>query len=463
MDSLQQLLLHAKDDTSQVNSLNALAWEYILAGKYDTSMVIAARALSLAKKLDYKKGEAFAYNQTANALWYTGKYLEAAEQHKIALQIRSSLQDKEGIWMSLGNLGLCYRNQSDYPRALQYYFEALKMAESLHSDARIATSLNRIGIVYDDIGDLPNSVDYYKRALLIAEKLQDKPLLVRLNGNIGVSYKKMGEYGNALRCYRTAYALAEVLNDRRSACIQLGNSGIVYALLAERSTGNARKSYFDSAEVDIKKALKIAEALKNKDQVSHQLGSLGQLYIQLGRFPEAASALERSLAIAQEMGALDLIADNYFHLSILDSLTHDPRSGLGHYREYIRYRDSISNDENTRKQTRLEMQYAFDKKEALTQSEQEKKNAVSRIIIYSTGAGLALVLLLAAFIFRGYRQKQKANRIIVQQKKEVEKQKQAVEEKQKDILDSIHYARRIQRSLLPTERYIHKKLSELNT
>ncbi len=36
-----------------------------------------------------------------------------------------------------------------------------------------------------------------------------------------------------------------------------------------------------------------------------------------------------------------------------------------------------------------------------------------------------------------------------------------VEEKQKEILDSIHYARRIQRSLMPTEKYIVARMGEL--
>jgi hypothetical protein len=43
----------------------------------------------------------------------------------------------------------------------------------------------------------------------------------------------------------------------------------------------------------------------------------------------------------------------------------------------------------------------------------------------------------------------------------IKKQKEVVEEKQKEILDSIHYARRIQNSLLPTQSYIQRKLSEL--
>ena len=47
------------------------------------------------------------------------------------------------------------------------------------------------------------------------------------------------------------------------------------------------------------------------------------------------------------------------------------------------------------------------------------------------------------------------------QKKEVELQKQIVDEHQKSIIDSITYARRIQQSLLPTEKYIEKNLNRL--
>jgi len=35
------------------------------------------------------------------------------------------------------------------------------------------------------------------------------------------------------------------------------------------------------------------------------------------------------------------------------------------------------------------------------------------------------------------------------------------EEKNKDIVDSIHYAKRIQQSLMPTEKYLERNLKEL--
>ena len=71
-------------------------------------------------------------------------------------------------------------------------------------------------------------------------------------------------------------------------------------------------------------------------------------------------------------------------------------------------------------------------------------------------------------MYRGFRQKKKDNLIILSQKAEVElrnniieHQKAVVEEKQKEIIDSIHYAKRIQQALLTSERYIQKTISRL--
>ena len=77
--------------------------------------------------------------------------------------------------------------------------------------------------------------------------------------------------------------------------------------------------------------------------------------------------------------------------------------------------------------------------------------------------GLFLVLVFAIFILNRFRVTKKQKIIIESQKEIVEEQKKIVEEKNKDITDSIYYARRIQRALLPTEKYITKNLNRLLT
>ncbi len=118
------------------------------------------------------------------------------------------------------------------------------------------------------------------------------------------------------------------------------------------------------------------------------------------------------------------------------------------------------NEANTKKTVQTEMNFEFEQKQATEKAEQDKKDAVAEqgrkrqlVIRNSFIAGFTLMLTLAFFIFRGYRQKQKDNEII-------STQKAIVEEKQKEILDSIKYAQRIQNALLASDKLLSKNLPE---
>ena len=68
-------------------------------------------------------------------------------------------------------------------------------------------------------------------------------------------------------------------------------------------------------------------------------------------------------------------------------------------------------------------------------------------------AGFSLMLILAGISYRNFKRKQKDNLIITNQK-------HIVEEKQKEITDSINYAQRIQRSILPPLEEVRAKLPD---
>jgi serine phosphatase RsbU (regulator of sigma subunit) len=81
-----------------------------------------------------------------------------------------------------------------------------------------------------------------------------------------------------------------------------------------------------------------------------------------------------------------------------------------------------------------------------------------KTILYLAGF-LVLVIAVALFIaYRGNKNKQKANALLLSQKTEIEHQRELVEEKQQEILDSINYAKRIQYSLLANEKLLNENL-----
>ena len=136
------------------------------------------------------------------------------------------------------------------------------------------------------------------------------------------------------------------------------------------------------------------------------------------------------------------------------------------------YRDSLDNEETRKKTIQSQMTFDFEKKEAIAEAEHkselknqnvisEEKSRKQSIITWTVVFGLLLVLVFAGYIFRSLRITRKQKRIIEVQKSQVEHQKLLVEEHQKEIIDSITYARRIQRSLLPSEKYIEKTMLRL--
>ncbi|MFI5204151.1 MAG: PP2C family protein-serine/threonine phosphatase [Flavobacteriales bacterium] len=109
------------------------------------------------------------------------------------------------------------------------------------------------------------------------------------------------------------------------------------------------------------------------------------------------------------------------------------------------------------------MNFEFEKKEALARVEQVKKDEINRsekkkqlIVIVLVSCVLVVVIVFAVFISRNLRTTRK-------QKVIIEEQKAIVEEKHKEITDSINYAERIQRSFLATKEMLDKNLSPNNT
>ena len=81
-----------------------------------------------------------------------------------------------------------------------------------------------------------------------------------------------------------------------------------------------------------------------------------------------------------------------------------------------------------------------------------------KTILY-LAAFLVLIIAVALFIaYRGNKNKLRANALLSRQKLEIEHQRELVEEKQKEILDSINYAKRIQYSLLASDKLLNDNL-----
>ena len=438
IDSLQKNLRTTKEDTSKVNTLNILVKLLWQTGNYDTAKKYADDAFSISDKINFKKGKAASLSNIGLVYWKQGKYPEALKYYFSALKIAEETGDKRKTAAIYTNIGNIYINQENYSDALKNQLPALDLARELGDKKLMANAYNSIATIYYRQGNFPTlsqavrdslfdkSLKNHFAALNLNEETGNKNWLAYNYNNIGILYESQGEAIRRLN----------------------GNKDSI-----EKKFSEARQMYFD--------ALKIEKEIDDKDGMVGSYLNLGSVNTNLKIYSVAQKCLADALLLSKEIENMDDIKDSYLYLQKLDSTMGDYNSAYKNYKMYIIYRDSLLNEENTKKTVQTQMQYEFDKKETKTKTEQEKKDVVAaaemrrqKIILLSVLCGFLLVVLFSIFIFRSYSQIKKKNIEITHQKK-------VIEEKQKEILDSIHYAARIQRCILPTEKYIAQNITRL--
>jgi len=495
IDSLLTILKTAKEDTTRIKTLNALAWK-LKYNKPDTAILLSTQALELCEKTlplflggDARRAEgvkkATAQSHRSLGVFNTikGNYPLALIHYNKALKINEQLNDKKGIASTFGNIGIVYERQGDYPKALEYYFKALKMDEELGNKRGIAIRLGNIGIVYRNQGDNPKALEYYFKALKANEEIGRKKGIAINLGNIGNVYADQNDYPKALEYYFKGLKMDEELGRKSGIAANLGNIGNVYerqgdypkaleyyfkALKMDEELGNKRgiavdlgnigTIYYDQGDYPKAleyyfKALKMRQELGAKKLIASTLGNIGSLYTTQKKYPEAERYLLQALEVSTGIGALSIIKDHHEMLTELYEQTRQYQKTYEHYKAYSIAKNTLYNEEKSKEIGKLEAGFEYDKKLALEQAEHEKQAAVAasesvrqRVVIYAVCSGMGLLIVFFILLFNRFRV--------------IRRQKEVIAAKNKDITDSIRYAENIQKAILPPIEEIKKALPE---
>ncbi len=466
-DSLLKRIRNQKRDSNQVNSLNMLAMEY-RAIKPDTAIILAKQALSYAQDISYKKGITDSYLWIGTANIFTADYKTALQFLNACIELGNEINQKKLVSRAYNNIGVIYKKTGNYPEALKNYFASLQIREEMNDFSSAAACYNNIGIIYDYQNNYTEALKNYFKALKIFLQTDPESAGDTYN-NIAIIYRNQNNFSEAIKCHLEALNIRLKINNAIGIAASYNNLGVLY-----ENTG------------------KYDEAIKNhllskkiKLQINDVYGlSISDSNIGLNLYKQSETSksnedkkrllslafknIDTAIVLSKELGDMENLETCYYTLHLIYNTDKKFKLAFDNYKLHIAYRDSLLNEENTKKTVQAEMQFEFGKKEAAVRAEQDKKDVITeeekqkqKIIIVSVSLGLILVLILAIVILRSLRQNQKKNKIITEQKEIVEKQKELVEEKQKEILDSIYYARRIQRALITPEKYIERNLKKL--
>jgi len=457
-DSLSNLIKTDKEDTTKDIHLYRLCREYILINEFDTALIFGKQSLALAQSLGFKKGMAYSYNNLGLVYYDIGNYPEALKMHTAALKVRQEINDKQGTSASYNNIGLIYDAQGNYPLALQNHFAALKIREQINDKQGIATSYNNVAIIYMYQGNYPLSLQNYVASLKLFQQIKDAPNIATAFHNIALIYYLQGKLALALQNHFAGLKMYQQIKNQQGIAYSYNNIGNIY--YAQGNYPLALQNYFAG--------LKIQQELEDKEGIAASYINLGQIYTKQNKTPEAQTCLNKALQLGQEIGSKDVMKDCYVNLITLDSTIGNYKAAFQYQKLFVIYRDSLDNEETKKQSLQTSMQYEFDKKEIAAKAAQDKLDVIhaeekqkQRIIIYAVVGLLLLVAIFAIFMYNRFRITNKQKVIIEKQKQRVDRAYEQLHEKNKEVMDSIHYAKRIQRALITPEKYIANSLKKL--
>ena len=347
-------------------------------------------------------------------------------EYKVAMEhyIQAQRLFEKNKWQNVkyGHLlhfiGSTFKQQDFYDKALEYYEEELKLARDIKNKSLEAEALYLCAGMYGTKGDLDKELIYLNNAIELFKGQNNLRMVGLMYSNLSANHSDRKNYKEAIASCEHALEIFKEIGEDESSAATLRNLGDLYS-----KTGNPKKAleYFKKA---MDAALKVeTKQLLNKSEITE---SMAFAYSDLGDYKSAFNLL----------------------------LEHRTLS------------DSLSNASNVEYLHTLEKQYDTEKKEkeiALQKVEIDKSNAIVKQHQTQRNAliiGCILVLIIAGISIIAFINKRKTSRILSKQVNEINYQNAIIKEKNKDITDSIQYAKRLQEAVFPEADLLNTYFAE---
>lgn len=441
----------------------------------DSTLLLSKQLLKFSEGKGLKKFIIGARNNIAISYYVKGEYRLAIDNYSESVSLLKSVIHGEDsilknfartqLGKTYNNIGNVYLDKGDYPLALDFYFQSLKVVEEMNDLRAISVALGNIGIIYGIQKNYETSIKYFMKSLETDSMLGDRGNMASNYSNISNLYQESKQLDKSLVFQKKSLEIREAIGDKDGLILSLISMGSLYGDFgydAERKRAGKEtvKEYFLKSKEYYDKALIMAREVGEQRNEAIALMGLGNCHIKLGEVDRGIIDCERSLAIAEKVQSDAEIRDACNCLYTGYNIKKNPAKALIYLERYISIRDTLNSAEKIREIAQKQFEFDYTKKavsDSLRTMEQRvsiqaelKSEKTRRYYLYG---GLFLVLVFAGFMYNRFKVSQKQKQII-------EKQKAVVEEKQKEILDSIQYAKKIQKTLLAHDTLLDEELGD---
>jgi serine phosphatase RsbU (regulator of sigma subunit) len=428
-----------------------------LRGNIDTAFQLSKKAIDLALKTHNNYLIASCYKTESNYFLAKQDRENEVQVHKKAVEYARLSGDTVLLSSYLNRLGNLQRLLQDKSNALKNLQETMTLYEKIEDSQRLIIVLIDLGELYRI--DLKNeeAQKYYNKALPYLGRVKEPAPKIYFYGSMGTNLKSLKKYDENIKYIQQGVDIAK---EAKNQAMLAG----CYIFMGEtwydkKNPGKARE-YFELA-------MEQGKLINNFPVISACLLHLAMTEFEKGKFQEVLKLGTEGLKVSIEGQSLEDQKELSFLLFRTYDTLRNASMALKMHKQYVTLKDSLSNEASIKKFAEVE----YSAKEAKLISEQESKEQAlvleqerrqvitaaeskkKNVIIFSVVFGLILLLIFSVVIFNRFKITQKQKQII-------EKQKVIVDEKNKEILDSITYAKHLQQAILPSLDQINQCFSE---
>lgn len=453
--------LKSNDPKKKFKAMYAFGVYNYYTFKYDSAGIYFRRSLNEITYKDSSFDLANTYNAMAEIKRHLSQFdsseyffIKAIDKYKVSKN-QIDKKDYIGKYASvLQNYGALKVEQNKYKEALNYFLQVAELYKKEGYDRDLAVIYQNIAIVLEYAEDFKTAAKWHQKAIKIKRELNDSAQICESLNSYAICLQNLKFYKEA----------EQLLNEGVRICLLRKDNANLYYLYNTLGGQFKDLNEYERSYDYYKKALEL-NSEENKDAIIITANVGNSLYM-LKRYNEAIPYLEKALKGTRKFKSTDTERNTLKTLAYLYMDIKNYKLSSDYFSSFVKMNDSVTKLTRTEEIADLEKKYQTDKKDQenklLFAQNKISENTINqqRLISYFGALGLILLILVIVFVFRSYRVKKKANIELSEKNGVIQKQKELVEEHQKEILDSITYAKRLQQAILPPLSYLNQHLPD---
>ncbi|MGV0103162.1 TPR repeat-containing protein [Nostoc sp. DSM 114160] len=318
-------------------ALNTQANLQLHTGKAETALESWQKAQKFYEQAGDTMGSLGSQINQAQALQTLGFYRRSKQQLEVLTQKLGAMPDSEIKVSGLRSLGLALQIIGDSGKSQQILEQSLAIARQISAQPQLSSILISLGQTAVDLEDPESALNYFEQAQLLTTNPSDRLQARLAQFKLFLNYDKL-EFANPL-----APQLLQELRELNPSHTSLYAAINFVATLNHQSNSDQILPLKDLAQL-MAVTVKSAQQIQDTQAEAHALNQWGKLYQRTQQLSEAQELTQKSLNIARQLQANDIIAQSAWQVGQLYKQQGDRSKAISAYTEAVNALKALRGD-----------------------------------------------------------------------------------------------------------------------